>query len=303
MVRSTALILTSLASVLLGCAAGTSVRRVAAAGDLPPRLAFLPLSRSALPPELAETLRQRLGAAFEQRGYLRLDDAWVDQRLALAGMQPQDPDWIDFDERLAAFGRANDIPGLVILEGFAADSLTTGVYNTRSLMGRLRVLDTAKGASTWTWHLDSNEMGGALLQSGQIFDAISDTIDHTERANVVRFASLMALAASDDLPVNPVPQPHGSRPVIDNVRADAGRGAGAPIEVVVTGAPGCRAFASLPGCLGRYPLSEEAPGRYAGALPVPKPAQEVIVLLRDRYGVTSRPMNVAVGVALAGGAR
>jgi hypothetical protein len=285
---------------LAACASGTSLKRVVAVGDLPPRLAVLPLSRSNLPTELAETLRHRLGAAFEHRGYVRYDDAWVDQRLVFSGMRPWNADWLDSDERMVAFGRRHGIPGLILLEDFTADAVTTGVYNSRSLGGRMRVLDTTKGITTWSYRLDSNEMGGALLQSGQIFDAISDTVGNTERSNVLRFASLLALAAGDELPGNPAPQPHGARPKVAAVRADQPV-AGGGIDVVVQGDTDCRAFASLPGCLGRYPLSEEAPGRYVGSLPVPKTANEVIVVLRDRYGVTSRPQTSAVAPKLAGG--
>ena len=87
-----------------------------------------------------------------------------------------------------AFARNHGIAGLCVIEDFAADGITTGVYNERSLGGRLRVVDTALGQTVWSYWFDSSETGGALLQSGQIFDAIDDTFGGSERANVVRFA-------------------------------------------------------------------------------------------------------------------
>lgn len=296
-----------LVAVGVGCASQTRATRLHTAGALPPQLAVLPLSRSPLRPELADLLRQRLGNALEQKGYRRFDDAWVDQRLTQAGMQPWRAEWIDSDLRLVAFARNHGIAGLCVIEDFASDGITTGVYNERSLGGRLRVIDTARGETVWSYWLDSSVTGGAVLQSGQIFDAIDDTFGGSERANVVRFAGLVGLAASAELPRNEAPEPPRKRPEIATVRADGVAGAAADvpttIEVVATGEPDCRGFASLPGCLGRYPLVEEAPGHYLGTLPVPRLASQVVVVLRDRFGVTSRGQSTDVVVPTAGGER
>lgn len=276
---------------------------VATGTTLPPRLAVLPLVRSRLSPELAEVVRQQIGSALDQRGYVRYDDAWVDQRLALAGLRPWEPDWLQSDERLAAFGHANGIPGFMLLEGVGADALTTGVFNSRSLSGHMRLLDVEKWQSTWAYELSSGQTGGAILQSGQIIDAIGDTLGVGERADVVRFACLLGLTLVDVLPANAVPQPIGKRPQVVAVRATPKAGPDAAVEIRVDGDPGCRAFASLPGCLGRYPLTEEEEGRYGGTLPVPAPATEVVVTLRDRFGVVSRAHRAPVEAATATEAR
>jgi len=279
---------------LLGaCASPTHVQQLTKTKDLPAVVAVLPLAGSDLPEEVAALLRVQVGNAFEQRGYVKLDDGWVDQRLALAGFRPWERDWLPVDEIMDFFGLANDIDGLVFLEGFAADSLTTGVYNDRSLHGRFRVLDTRQGDSTWIFDVSADEAGGALLQSGQIFDAVANTIGDDDRDQAVRLASLLALAAAEHLPRNERLQPVERRPQVTALRA-AANGANNTVDVVVEGSPGCRAFASLPGCLGRYPLAEESAGRYAGALPAPSDSPQVVAFLRDRVGATSRPMSGAV---------
>jgi len=279
-------------SLTFGCASSTTATRLREVGDLPPEVAVLPMSRGELRNELADVLRERIGGAFVERGHRRVDPAWIDQRLTKAGMQPWRADWIDSDMRLVAFARPLGIPALVILEDFTSDALTTGVYNQRSLAGRVRVVDVAKGETTWSYWVDSTALGGAILQSGQIFDAIGDTFGGSERADLVRFANLLALTVGDALPESRVTPSASARPAVATVALTPGRDA--TIDVVVTGTPDCRAFASLPGCLGRYPLSEAATGRYVGTLPVPQPATQVIVLLRDRFGAVSRTRTVPI---------
>ncbi len=288
-----------------GCTSQTTATRLRAVGDLPSEVAVLPMVRTNLGPEIADLLRERIGGAFAARGYRRIDEAWIDQRLSQAGMQPQRSEWIDSDMRLVAIARSLGIAGVVVLEDFESDAVTTGVYNERSLHGRVRVIDVRRGETTWSYWLDSSAMGGALLQSGQIFDAIGDTFGGSLRAETVRFASLVSLAVAEEMPRARDEHRPGRRPVVDAVEAtgDGAAAVAAPttIEVAVRGTPDCRAFASLPGCLGRYPLSEESPGRYVGTLPVPRPATRVVVSVRDRFGVTSRAHFADVASGGVGG--
>ncbi len=291
-------------AAMLGCTSQTTATRLRAVGDLPSEVAVLPMVRTNLGPEIADLLRERIGGAFSTRGYRRIDEAWMDQRLSQAGMQPHRSEWIDSDMRLVAIARSLGIAGLVVLEDFESGAVTTGVYNERSLHGRVRVIDVQRGETTWSYWLDSSSMGGALLQSGQILDAIGDTFGGSLRAETVRFASLVSLAVADEMPRARDEHRPGRRPVVDDVVATAaGAAASAPatIEVAVRGTPDCRAFASLPGCLGRYPLSEESAGRYVGTLPVPRPAAKVVVSVRDRFGVTSRTHFADVGAVVGGG--
>lgn len=286
-------VVASLLSLSLGCASSTTATRLREVGSLPADIAVLPMSRSELRPELADLLRERIGGAFVERGHRRYDAAWIDQRLTRAGMQPWLAEWIDSDMRAVAWARSLGIPALVVLEDFSSEALTTGVFNQRSLSGRVRVVDVAKGETTWSYWIDSTALGGAILQSGQIFDAIGDTFGGSERADLVRFANLLSLSVADALPESRTELSPAGRPAV--VAVGALPATDTTIEVVVTGTPECRAFASLPGCLGRYPLSEEASGRYVGTLPVPKPATHVIALLRDRFGRTSRSHTIPVG--------
>jgi len=278
---------------LAACSSPTRVQQLTKTAEIPPRIAVLPANGTDLSEELMAMLRVQIGNAFELRGYVKFDDGWVDQRLALAGFRPWERSWLQIDEVMNMFGIANGIDGLVFLEDFTAGSLSTGVYNERSLQGRLRVLDTRQAQSTWIFDVGANESGGALLQSGQIFDAVASTIGDDYRVEYGRLAALLALAAAERLPANPHPPEISPRPQLASLRAVGDRAANT-VEVTADGSPGCRAFASLPGCTGRYPLTEERAGHYCGTLPVPSDSPAVIAVLRDRVGSTSRSMTAQV---------
>ena len=279
------------------CAGATYVERVGGTDtELPAVVAVLPCAGSELPDAAQRTLRIGIGNVFEQRGFAKLDDGWVDQRLALAGMQPWTNDWLQVDEFMNVFALQNRIDGLVFLEGFRYSDLTTGVYNARSLQGRCRILDTRKGQSTWIFDIGADEVGGLLLQSGQVLDALTSTIGDGERAEVERLSGLLALAVAEQLPRNANPLPVNARPVVDAVQA-AADATHRTITADVRGTPGCRAFVSMPGCLSRYPLSEVEPGRYRGTLPQVRPSARMFAVLRDRLGATSRPHEASIAGA------
>jgi hypothetical protein len=287
--------------LLCACAASNRARQLTADAALPVHVAVLPPAGGDLPPELAACLRAEVGNAFELRGYVKYDDGWVDQRLAQAGLRPWQSDWLPVDESMSAFGRMYGIDGLVFLEDFAVGNINSFVYNERSLTGRFRVLDTRAGRSTWIFDVGSSEAGGALLQSGQIFDAVADSLDDVE----VRFRALageLALAAAEQLPRSASTDAIGRRPEVRGVQGRSDAAAGT-VEVVVEGTPDCRAFASLPGSTGRYPLSEAAPGRYVGTLAAPSPPMAVVAVLRDRIGASSKVFTASLAASASGGSR
>src|SRR5687768_5734092 len=113
------------------CGTTTRAHQLTTAAMLPRQVAVLPPSSTGLTADTAEQLRIAVGSVFEQRGYVKLDDGWVDQRLAAAGFQPWLPEWFPADERLVVWGLANGIDGLVLLEDFTAATLTSVVFNRR----------------------------------------------------------------------------------------------------------------------------------------------------------------------------
>jgi hypothetical protein len=295
-----------LALALGACASSTRIQQLTAATTLPKRVAVLPMSGGNLDPEFAQLVRVQIGNVFEQRGYVKFDDGWVDHQLARSGMRPWDTAWLPVDEMLCFWGVANDIDGIVLLEDFQSGDVKTLVYNERSLTGRFRVLDARAGHSTWIFDIGTRESGGLLLQSGQVFDTLS-TFAATQRAQFEAIAASLALAITADLPDTKAAQPIGRRPVVDSVAVTALPGGGR-LEVVVHGTPGCRAFASLPQSTGRYPLVEQSPGRYVGTLTLPagqlpagspSNATAVVGVLRDRIGASSKP--VSQPIAAGGG--
>src|SRR5262245_44061165 len=106
----------ALLALLCACAAPTRLQQLTKTASLPPRVAVLPVAGSDLNEVVAAMLRLQVGNAFEQRGYVKFDNGWVDQRLALAGYRPWERDWLQPDEFMNLFGTANDIDGLVFLE-------------------------------------------------------------------------------------------------------------------------------------------------------------------------------------------
>lgn len=295
----------ALLPLLAACAASAKLT-TPLQGPPPATIAVLPLEGGDLPPRARVILRRAIGSFLEDRRYAQLDDGFVDQQLALAGLMPWKPAWAPGDARLAEIGRTMAADALVVAEGFEDSRFSAGVFFRRGLGGRVRMIDARSGATVWSVDAASSDSGGLLTGSGQAIKALSATFNAGSDAAFARLAIALAIDVAEKLPENPNPMEVRPRPAVDAVavRSAAGEAltAGDVVEIEARGTPRSRAAATIAGRVRDYPLVEVAPGVYQARVRLEPGAGEgegpATVALRDSYGSTSSPRRSETSVAI-----
>ncbi len=295
-----ALALALLAATTMGGAAGCGpevvVREAAFKKAAPASVAILPFQlvdddagpRADLK---AAALREAFHRRFSSLAYLHLESEETDKRLRRAGLL--DPKKLA-GATPAELGKRLEVDAILRGEVLSLANLSGGVVYRQSISARLTLADARTGETLVAIEHTEADTGGVLVGSGQLVDAIRDTVDNSSDVGFVRLAERFAESAVRAFPPPPAPA-RVVPPRIDSVevRAPAGRTlrAGDEIEVRVRATPGGAAFFDVGRDLAEVPLFEEAPGSYRGAYRVAhgdRAAGPVSVHVSDRFGATAR---------------
>ncbi|MBI1851630.1 MAG: DUF799 family lipoprotein [Planctomycetes bacterium] len=286
-----------LVGAITGCAGLES--RVAAdfAKTQPEIVAVLPFQAAPddtdAPPRLA-MVRQIFQANFGNLGYHQaaIDD--VDQRLRRANLMTPAAVKAAGPKRL---GEILEADAIVFGENFTVSSFSAFLIYRRKLSGTLSLVSTRTGNMLWEASYSESATGGVALDSGQLFQAVSDSIDTGRDVNFVKLAQAFCRTVVSSLPRSTHEETaHEVPPDLQSVTVRLGGTsplrAGDRIEVEATGARAARGTFELKPLHVGLPLSETAPGVYRGVYVVEpgEAATGVVVSVRlvNRFGATSR---------------
>lgn len=294
-----------LAVALAGCGPSVTIRDEALRRAAPKTIAVIPFTAGSAPTgdlgERAELKLAALRAAVEQRvstlSYLRLSPGDTDRRLARAGLRERAALALATPRRI---GEVLDVDAVLACDAISFSSVHAGIVHRSAIGARVRLVDARSGADLAVIDHTESDIGGLLVGSGQLVDAIREGTEvGTDRGFAIlagRFADRVVQA----LPV-PAAAPAVRAPRVDRVEVTGGEGgvlrAGDAVEARVLAARGLRVSLDLGRGVAEVPLVEVGPGEYRGfyrVAPGDRSEGAVRIQASDRYGVTAartaRPM-------------
>ncbi|MCA8970330.1 MAG: hypothetical protein KDC95_11115 [Planctomycetes bacterium] len=256
--------------------------------EAPPMLvAVLPIRGSLASGDrdvVREMLHHRL-ATLEMRV---VDNAWVDRRLASAGLIDPRDELVSDALEPEAVCRALDVDGYVVGSEFEKCSTDLWLYYRRSLRGHLELWNRNGDRVWWSQHSKARS-GGLLVQSGQVYKALRDT---SARGAPIEFVRNIE-GLLDDM-IGTLPEPHEasapdvmSEPTIHAVAIDRGQEDLWSVRIVTVA--GATVTFAIDGREG-YPMTEAKPGEYVGSYvrtPTPIESRDPrvsSVVVIDRFG-------------------
>jgi protein involved in polysaccharide export with SLBB domain len=264
----------------------------------PETVAILPFS--AVPSADADTtarlpmVRQIFDAYFSNLGYHQpsLDD--VDQRLRRANLMTPEAIQAAGPKKL---GEILDVDAVVFGKEFEVSSTSAVIFYRRKITGKISLVGARAGDSLWDAEYTESDTGGVLLDSGQVVQAISATIEVGRDVTFVKMAQAFCRTVVSSLPpATHDESPHDVPPDLTSVTVrvvgTAPLRAGDRVEVTVAGAPGGRGTFDLKPLHVGLPLSETTSGVYQGVYVVePGEASASVAVsarLVNRFGATAR---------------
>ncbi len=246
--------------------------------------------------ERAEAKVAALRGAFHRRftalPYLHLETRATDRLLRRAGLDdPRKVARASHREIAAALG----VDAYVRGEVESLSNTEAGVIYRQVIRASVRLVDARTGDELARVEHTEQDVGGVLVGSGQLLEAIRQTIDNSSDIGFLRLAERFADSVVQVFPKPPV-APAVVPPRIEDVRiiaaGEAGRTlrAGDTVEVVLRADPGLRASFDLGRKPAEVPLFEEAPGRYRGfyrVVPGDRSDGPATVHVSDRFGATA----------------
>ena len=230
-------------------------------GDLPRRIAILPMTNQTDEPAAAEVIRRTLQNHVATLNYQVMHWREVDLRLSDAGMTgAEDP---------ATLARTLAVDGVVVGDVSDYEFFYAGVY-AQIKVGVALDLRDASGAQVWQHEFDVTSRAGGVSTTawGLLLNAALAAL-HLNEENLLAAADALGREVSGAFP-----QPPGYRgmagPQVENVIHDGTNRTlryGDRLQVGLKGEPGQRATAAITG-VGSFDLKEGEPGVYMAELPV-----------------------------------
>lgn len=273
-----------LALLPIACA-GLDVRRSAI--EEPGRVvAVLPV-RGAASEADRDVLRSMIHAQLSVNNLAVLDTRWVDHVLAREGLLVDADHFAPSAERLREMAEVLGADGIVVGREFAFERLDLLVLYRRGLYGELTWY-TKDGEPYWRASYTAERRGGIALESGQVLNALRDTVDASGSRELVRLAvdwMDTVFASLPELSLAGVPShEHPTLGPVDVTPLSTGSG----VHVQVAGSEGVLVRFDVEGGPSALPLVEVRSGEYVGtyvsALPDAPVQNKVQLHAMDRYG-------------------
>jgi hypothetical protein len=241
-----------------------------------------------------ELFRSIFHSYLSDRGFHVLTPEYVDGRLRRAR--------IDTPGQARAAGAAQlgevlGVDALLIGDRIGVSSFNALLAYQRSLSGRFSLVSTGDGQELWRAEATEYDTGGVLIDSGQVIQAVSDTVAVGRDTAYVRLCQLFCRQVTATLP-KVIHAADGSEPApeIASVAVTQGRigtlRAGDAILVEVAGTAGARGTFDLRPLRAGLVLVEGGPGRYRGVYTVlpgeAAPSVTVSVRLTNAFGRDAR---------------
>ena len=250
----------------LGLSAGCNSLKVDLQEDVTPGrvVAILPFEGEA-PTKDRELVRQLLRDQLQARSVAVLENAHVDHVLSRHGWLG-DPDQFAVEpDAIPAIADALGVDGVIRGSGFAYKRVNALLIYRRGIRGELH-WDQQDGQGYWTVSYKASHTGGLIVQRGQLFSAISDTVESSSSREWVRLAVKYVESVLDTLPGYPsegLPAP--VTPAVDGATVTRTRtGSETRFRFDVRATAGAHVRADLPPSVEGLPLSEVRPGVYSG---------------------------------------
>ncbi|MCB9892187.1 MAG: hypothetical protein H6832_07640 [Planctomycetes bacterium] len=257
-------------------------------------VAVLPI-RGSLASSDREVVREMLHHRLATLEMRVVDNAWVDRRLASAGLIDSRDDLVSDALEPATVCRALDVDGYVVGSEFEKCSTDLLLYYRRSLRGHLELWNR-DGARVWWSQHSKARSGGLLVQSGQVYKALRDT---TGRGAPIEFVRNIEGLLDDMLATLPEPREASapdvmSEPTIRAASIERGEEAHEDLwSVRIETVAGSTVTFAIDGREG-YPMTESKPGEYVGSYvrtPAPVETRDPrisSVVVMDRFGHRAR---------------
>jgi len=294
---------------LAGCGS-LDTRSTPALTSRPPQVvALLPFDARPDDPEAEvrlELFRLIFHSYLSDRGFHALTPEYVDARLRRARLDT--PEQV----RTTGAARLGEVLGadaLLIGDRIGVSSFQALLAYRRGLSGRFKLVSTRDGQELWHAEATEYDTGGVLVDSGQVIQAVSDTVQAGRDTAYVRLCQLFCRQVTATLP-KVVHRDESAEPAPEIASVSVGQGrsgtlrSGDKIEVEVVGTPAAMGAFDLRPLRSGLALVEGAPGRYRGVHTVlPGEAAESVTVtarLTNSFGRVVRkdaPGTLAIDAA------